>query len=151
MAMQRMTIGMILAVASVGVVVTALVSALLLTNQTIPNTGNLKTIGVNVYWDAACTNKVSSIDWGTVEANSTKSFTIYIKNNGTAAEVLGMSTGNWNPTSASSQISLSCNCTGYVLAHGSVVGSVLTLSVSPTITGITSFSFDITITGTENA
>jgi hypothetical protein len=150
MAMQRIRIGIFLAVVSIGIVATTLVSALLLSNQTIPSTGNLKTIGVGVYWDQACTSRVSSIDWEMMEPGTSKSFTVYVQNNGTVAEVLSMSTGNWNPSSASSQISLMWNCTNYLLAHGSVVGAVLTLSVSSNATGITGFGFDITITGTES-
>lgn len=150
MAMQRITIGMI-SVAAIGVVTIALVSGLLIANRSVSNSGSLKTIGVEVYWDQACTNRVSSIDWGTLEAGGTKSYTVYVKNNGTASETLSMMTSNWNPSATSSQISLNWNCTDYVLAHGSVVGAVFTLTVSSSISGIANFSFDITIVGTENA
>jgi hypothetical protein len=36
-----------------------------------------------------------------------------------------------------------------VLTSGSVVSAVLTLSVSSSVSGVTSFSFDITISGTQ--
>lgn len=143
-------VGMIIAAAATSILTVTLVSALLVANRVVPNNGNLKAIGVEVFWDRACTNRVTSIEWGTVEPGSSKSYTVYIGNNGTAAEVLSMSTGNWNPASASSQMSLAWNCTGYVLPSISVVGARLTLTVSPSIGGITSFSFDITITGTES-
>jgi hypothetical protein len=149
MAMQRMGVGAIIAAAAVSVAVIVLVSGLLATNQSIQNSGNLKTIGVVAYWDRACTNRVSNINWGTLEPGGVKSNTIYVKNNGTAAEVLSMATGNWAPANASTSISLSWNCTGYQLNHGSVVGAVLTLSVSPSTSGISTFGFDIIVTGTE--
>jgi hypothetical protein len=149
MAMQKTTIGTIAAV-MIGVAAIALVSGLLATNRLVPNTGIVKSIGVEVYWDQACTNRTTSINWGTLDAGGIKTYNVYVKNNGTAAESLSMTTSNWTPASASSQISLSWNCSGLVLAHESVVGASLTLSVSSSVSGIASFSFDITVTGTEN-
>jgi len=149
MAMQKATFGTIAAV-MIGVAAIALVSGLLATNRLVPNTGIVKSIGVEVYWDLACTNRTTSINWGTLDAGGIKTYNVYVKNNGTAAEVLSMTTSNWSPVSASSQISLGWNCSNYVLAQGSVAGASLTLSVSSSVSGITSFSFDITVTGTEN-
>jgi hypothetical protein len=54
---------------------------------------------------------------------------------------------NWVPTGSSSYIGLVWNRENQTVAVGSVVTAVLTLSVSPSITGITDFSFDIVITG----
>jgi len=51
---------------------------------------------------------------------------------------------------ASSYITLDWDRDDYVLSSGESVQAVLTLSVSSSITGITSFSFDIVITGTES-
>ncbi len=149
MAMQKATLGTIAAV-TIGVAAIALVSGLLVTNRMVPTTGNVNSIGVEVYWDLACTNRTTAINWGTIDAGGTRTFNVYVKNNGTAAEVLSMTTSNWSPASASSHISLGWNCSNYVLAHGSVVGASLTLSVSSSVSGITSFSFDITVTGTGN-
>jgi hypothetical protein len=150
MAMQKATIGTILGVAAVGVIVTALVTGLLISNQTIPNTGSLKTIGVIVCWDSGFTNATTSVNWGVLEPNSSRSYTVYVKNNGTAAETLSMTTANWSSTIASSYITLSWNRENYILAHGSYVQAILTLSVSPSIANVTSFTFDIIMTGTEN-
>jgi len=151
MAMRKFTIGTVLAVAAVIVVVAVVTAGLLVTSRTIPNSGAMQTIGVNVYWDSACTNLTTSIPWGTLDSNSSKSYTVYVKNNGTAAEVLRMTTANWNPSAAATYITLSWNRENYTLSHGSYVAAVLTLTVSPSIANITSFSFDITITGTESA
>jgi len=149
MAMQKVTVGAALAATLVGVIGVAMVVGLLSASRTIPNVGNMKTVGVSVYWDRACTNGTTSINWGVLEPNTSKSFTVYVKNNGTAAEMLSLASSNWNPSAAMSYMSLSWNCTNYVLSHDSVVGAVLTLTVSPNVSGITSFDFDIIITGTE--
>lgn len=148
MVMQKVTIGTVLAFAVVGMVVTAL--GAMVATRTISNTGNIKAIGVGVYWDSSCTNAVSSIDWGALEPGETKNYTIYVKNEGNVQVMLSMTTSNWNPASASSYITLSWNRENYVLSSGSVVSAVLTLSVSSSISGVTSFSFDIIITGTES-
>jgi hypothetical protein len=149
MAMQKITIGTVLAIAVLGMVVTAL--GALVATRTISNTGSLKAIGVGVYWDSSCTSAVSSIDWGALEPGVTKNFTIYVKNEGNVQVRLSMTTSNWNPASASSYITLSWNRENYVLSSGSVVSAVLTLSVSSSISGVTSFSFNIIITGTEQS
>jgi len=147
MAMQKVTIGTVLAVAVMGMFVSAL--GVLVATRTISNTGNLSAVGVGVYWDSSCNNDVVSIDWGALEPGATVGKTIYIKNEGSVAVLLGMTTDNWNPASASSYISLSWNRENYELSPGSVIQAVLTLSVSSSVSEITNFSFDIVITGTE--
>jgi hypothetical protein len=147
--MQKATIGTVMVAVLVGVVGIALVAGLLTASRTVPNSGNVKAVGVSVFWDSGCTNSTSSINWGLLEPNTSKSYTIYVKNNGTVGVALSMAASGWNPSNASSYLTLSWNCTGYGLSHGNVVAAYLTLSVLPNISGITSFSFDITITGTE--
>jgi hypothetical protein len=116
-----------------------------LRNQTISNVGSVMTIGVGVYWDQAATNPVSSINWGTIEPGSNVNKTVYIRNEGNAAATLSMATSNWNPANASSYMALSWNYGGQTLAVNEVKQVKLTLSISPSIAGITNFSFDITI------
>jgi len=150
MVMQKVQVGAILAIAMTGVVVSVLAASLLMAYQSIPNTGNVKGVGVGVYWDSDCTSNVTSINWGLLEPGETASVTVYIENKGSIPVSLNMTTDNWNPTSASDDITLSWNREGYVLnTTVPVVQTVLTLSVSPDTTGVTSFSFDIIITGTE--
>jgi len=146
MAMQKITMGTVLAIAVMGIVASAL--GALVATRTISNTGNLKAIGVGVYLDSSCTNPVSSIDWEVLDPGAKVNRTIYVRNEGNVAVTLSMTTGNWNPSSASSYITLTWNREGYVLSTESVVKAVLTLSVSSSISAITSFSFDIIISGT---
>ena len=151
MAMQKASL-MFLAAAAVSAVVLASALGLLAANQAVQNSGSvLKTIGVSVFSDKGCTTPISLINWGTLTPDSSTSRTIYVKNNGTAAEVLSMTTSQWNPVAASTYIQLNWNCTSCVLSHGSVVAAVLTLTVLPNIVNVTTFNFQITITGTEHA
>jgi len=120
-----------------------------LMNRTISNTGSIKAIGVGVYWDQACTNPVSSINWGILEPGSNVNRTVYIRNEGNTAARLAMATSNWSPSNASSYIALSWDYGGQTLNVIEVIQVTLTLSVSTDIAGITNFSFDITITASE--
>jgi len=150
MAMQKIHVGAILAIAMTGVVVSVLAASLLMAYQSIPNTGNVKGVGVGVYWDSDCTNNVTSINWGFLEPGATDNVTVYIKNEGNIPVTLSMTTDTWDPTSASENITLTWNRESYVLDPGSVQ-AILTLSVSSDISGVIEFSFNIVITGTEYA
>ena len=138
----------------VGIVVTVIlingtVMGTLLGMVTLPNMGTVKTMGVGVYWDNGCNNQVTSIDWGAVEPGATKDATVYIKNEGNAPATLSLETGNWNPPIAASYMSVTWNYGGQVINVGGVVQVKLSLSVSGMIEGITNFSFDIIITGSD--
>ncbi len=139
----------ILAIAGVGVVLTALVFGLLTTNQSFSNTGNIKAIGVNVYSDSGCTSRLSLIQWGTLEPSTRKNYTIYIKNTGNVAVLLNLTTASWNSSAARSYITLIWGREAYVLNPQTSVSAILTLTVSSSISGVQGFSFDVIITGTE--
>jgi len=117
-------------------------------NKSITNVGTMKTVGVGVYWDAALTNQVSSINWGVLEPGSNKTVSVYIRNEGNSAVTLSLQTSNWNPTNASTHMTLSWDYNGQSINVGSSILVKLTLSVSASISGINNFSFDIVIIGT---
>ena len=115
-------------------------------SKALSNSGSVKGVGVGVYWNQACTNATSSINWGNLDPGSNVNRTIYIRNEGNTAATLSMTTSNWNPATASSYMTLNWNYGGQTLSVNQVVQVKLTLSVPSSVTGITSFSFDITIT-----
>jgi len=137
---------LVLSALAIGIFGTAL--SLIQTNRTIPNAGSVKGIGVGIYGDSACTSPTSSINWGLIDPGSEKTETIYIRNEGNAAATLSKATQNWNPTTASSYMTLNWNYAGQTLSVNQVLQVKLTLVVSSTVTGITSFTFDITIAAT---
>ena len=125
------------------------IRALLMSSMSVPSVGTVKAIGVGVYWDSGCTTPVSSIGWGMIEPNETKtSDPVYIRNEGNADVTLSMETTNWDPSAASGYITLGWDYAGGVISPDGVVQVTFTLSVSSNIEGITSFSFDIIIVGT---
>lgn len=148
MAMQKSMRLALMAAFAVVVVAAALVSAAIVATRTVTSTGSIYAVGVQVFSDSACTIPASSVNWGAVTPGSVASVTLYLKNNGTVPVTLTVSYGTWSPASASSYMTPGWNCTNYALGSGSVVTAALTLTVLASVTGITTFSFAITITGT---
>jgi hypothetical protein len=150
MRVGRVPVGLVVVTVMAVIAAGVFGTSLLMANQRIPNAGNVKAVGVGVYWDSGCTENVTSIDWGFLEPGETTNVTVYVKNDGNIPVALFMKTDNWSPLLASENIALSWNRESYVLNPGSVE-AVLTLVVAEDIEGVTDFSFDITITGTEYA
>lgn len=117
------------------------------TDETVSNVGSVKAIGVGVYWYENCTGEVSFIDWGMLEPGSSENVTVYIRNEGNSVASLSMDTSNWSPSNASNYITLSWDYGGVSITPSEVVQVTFTLSVSASIEGIMSFSFDILIMG----
>lgn len=103
-------------------------------------------VTVSVYYEAECVNEVSSIDWGAVEAGSSKNVTVYVKNWGNRAVTLELSTQNWSPPEASNYMIVDWDYDGRLLNPDDVLQVQLTLTISANITDITTFSFEIVIT-----
>ena len=122
--------------------------SLIQTSRTVSSAGSVKGIGVGIYWNYACTNRTSSINWGLLDTGSNKTVTVYVRNEGNAVTTLSKATQSWNPSTASSYMTLNWNYAGQTLSVNQVLQIKLTLIVSSTISGITGFSFDITITAT---
>lgn len=124
------------------------VGALLL-SQTIFSTGTITTVNIEVYSDSECTQKLTSINWGQTAPGENVSTTIYVKNTGNTPVTLSMTTDSWNPQAAHSYITLTWNKSGISLPAGNSTAAVLTITVASNITGITSYSLNIIITGTN--
>jgi hypothetical protein len=117
-------------------------------NKTISNVGTLKlSVDVGVYWDASFTNRTTTINWGTLNPGTTKSYSLYIRNEGNTDLTLSMSTTNWSPSPASSYVTLNWNYNGQTVNPNGYVGVTFTLTVSNNIAGVSSFSFDISLVG----
>jgi hypothetical protein len=123
--------------------------AVLYANKIVLSTGRITTVNVGVYRDSAATQAVTSIDWGNLTAGSSTTYTLYIKNTGNTRETLSMATSVWTPTTASQYITITWDRTNAALNQNDVVLATLTLTVAANIdTSITTFSNNITITGT---
>jgi hypothetical protein len=102
-----------------------------------------------VYSNSACTSPIGNLNWGAMSPGGTATTTVYIKNTGGSNSLsLSIQASNWNPTSASQYLTLSWDKQGTVLAPGQSTEATITMTVSPSVTGITSFSVQISISGT---
>jgi len=122
------------------------------TSKTLSSTGSIQiqtTVDVGVYLDSQCTTQLSSMTWGTLEPGANQNVVCYIKNEGNTAMTLSMYASNWSPSSAENYLTLNWNYDSSPIDPDEVVQITFTLTVSPDITGITTFGFDITIVGTD--
>jgi len=118
-------------------------------SRIISNTGAIKTINIDAFWDLACTNKTTAINWGIMSPGSSKVVTIYVKNIGNVPLTLHLSTGNFVPANASVILTTwNIISTNYV-QPAQVMPANVTLTVPATISGITNFSYDIILVGIE--
>ena len=140
---SAMLMAMAIAIACSG----SVIYGLLQNSAKIGSKGTVKSIGVEVYSDSACINKVSSMDWGMAEPGSVKDTTVYVKNTGNAPVTLSLGTDKWNPPAASSYMRLTWDYGGGSIGPSSNVQVKLTLTLFANVTGVTSFSFDIIVTG----
>jgi len=118
-------------------------------NKSLPSQGTIKAVNLSVYWDNACTNTTTAVNWGMLSPGSANNVTLYVRNEGNVAVKLNMTTQSWNPTNTSTYITLMWNREAQVLNSQTVAAATLTLSVSANISGITNFSFNIIMTGVE--
>lgn len=150
MTMRKATVASVVVIVVMGLMASAL-GAVVATRTISNSAGKTRTtvVGVGVYSDSACATALSTISWGNLNTGYAETYTMYVKNQGNVPVTLNMAAGNWNPSSASRYITLTWNKKNYVLPAGQVVQAVLTLTVSSKVSGVTSFSFSLTITGTQ--
>ena len=141
-------------IAVIALVITALAltvttAALLSSNQTVPLSGTINAVNLGVYSDSACTTPATALTVGTLNPGGTTTQTVYIKNTGNVPETLTMTTGNWNPANANTYLTLSWNRQNTVLNAGASIQATLTLTAAANTGSLTTFSCDVTLTGTQ--
>jgi hypothetical protein len=105
--------------------------------------------GIEVYWDSKCTNRVSSIDWGSLQPGTNKTVTLFVRNKGKNPVTLSYYLSNWSPSEIADCLSLTWDYFGQSIEFKETVQVVFTLYVSGNAETIENFSFDIVIVGTQ--
>ena len=139
----------VVALAIAGIILTVTTIAALTDSQQIPLSGSITAVNVDVYSDSGLATPCTSLNVGTISPGSTVTQNIWIKNNGTVPVTLTMALGNWNPSNAGSYLTLTWNRQSYSLAAGANVQATLTLTAAANTGSLTTFSCDVTITGTQ--
>ena len=145
MSMQKAVAGSGIAVAVI-VIMTSVLAAMQ-PSTTITNTGTIQALNLGVYQDSACTQPLSTVNWGTLRPATSANVTIYVKNTGNAAITLNMTVTAWSPSTASSYITLTWDRQNQQLTPGSSVPALLTLAVSASVNGFTDFNCTTIISG----
>lgn len=120
---------------------------LLIAQVKIYNVASLKTIGVQVFWNQNQTEPVSQINWGTLEPDTSKTITVYVRSIGNTPITLTIYTEKWKPSNCIEYITLTATPNNIVIEPSEVREVSLTLNVASDIQGITTFSFDIVFNG----
>jgi archaellum component FlaG (FlaF/FlaG flagellin family) len=145
-------IGLIVIAVSLSVASSGALSALT-GSQNLRTSGTLAqvqgSVNLGIYTDPQCTQNASFVNWGALQPGGSTTKTIYIKNLGDSEVALSLSTYDWAPQDAIPAITLIWNQDNTRLAPQETLQTTLTLSVAPDVsTTITTFSFNILITGT---
>jgi len=140
--------GVVLTLVVLGLILFAFM--LLMSTNPITNVSAVEANVVGVYWDSNCTDRVFSIDWGSLAPGSVKSIVVYIRNEVEEPIYLMISTTSWNPSEASDYMTLGWDCAGYRMNPGEILQTTLIFSVTRYVEGISVFSFDILITGSDS-
>lgn len=103
-------------------------------------------LGLGVSHDIFGNQRVEHVDWGLVEPGDTVNVTIFIRNTNLKSVFVDLSTDTWVPEGADTFLSASWDFGEEPLGVGKIRETLLILTVSPDVTGISEFSFDIVFT-----
>ena len=140
-----------IALVIIGIALTFTTFAALNASSTLSSSGSITTsANLGVYSDSGCTQPLSTINWGSPSPGGTVNQTIYVKNTSSGLSLnLTIATSSWSPASANGPVTITWNQQYADLQPGASVAAVITLTVSSSISDITNFSVQITITGTN--
>ncbi len=102
-------------------------------------------VDLRTYADPECSRELTSLDWGQLDANSTNTYTIYLKNMSEIPVTIRYAKANWEPANAKDYFTLIWNEPKSPLTAGGVTKQTFWLYVSPKIQSIGNFNVDIVI------
>lgn len=116
--------------------------------NSVPSVSAVEATGsIGIYWDAACTKTVSSINWGVLSPGQTKNVVVYARNEGNQSILLAVIPMNYSPANASKYLNFTWTCVNTGIAVSKTAQVTQSLYVSPNVGGISDFSFDIIFSG----
>ena len=105
--------------------------------------------GIEIYSDEKGTNRINSLDWGTLNPKTTKTITIFVQNTGKDPITLNYYASNWNPTEIEKYLTLNWDYKEQIIQFKEKIQITFSLIVSENIQINTNFNFDIDITKTQ--
>ena len=104
-------------------------------------------IEIDIFSNQACTELMTDVEWGEIEAGGKSNVHIFIKNRGDTDVIISLITENWSSSMAENNMDLVWNYNGIPIKPNEVTAVTLTLSVDPDCQELNSFGFDIIIIG----
>jgi hypothetical protein len=149
MQFQKLSKVALIALTVSAILLTVSTAALLSSSLMVPGTGTMTAVNLGIYSDSGCTQTVTALNVGTVNPGTNVTQTIYVKNTGNIPETLTMTANNWNPTNATSSLTLTWNRQNTVLDSGTSIQATITLTAAANTGSLTTFSFNVILTGTQ--
>ena len=143
----------LLTVAALAVALTTIAAVTM--NQSVSTSGTI-TAGPNVgvFSNSACTNAITTINWGSIQVGNSASYTLYVEDTGGVQMAPSITIGAISPSTAVGYITITMTSPTSLPAEiqpgvSNALAVTFTVTVSSTTpSSITSFSNTITISGT---
>jgi len=113
-------------------------------------TGQLYKVNVNIYRDQDGATELTVMDFGVLAPGETKAFVAYVESKSSGQVTLSYFTSNWVPANASQFITLAWDYNGISIQPNHLFKTTFTLKASPSISGIDTFTFLITVLAQKN-
>ena len=108
--------------------------------------GTIQGEGVDLFYDSACTDNVTLLDWGDVIPGTETVWVLYLKNVGNVNGTFYVYTGNWSSPIADQYLTFSWNYTAGMIVEPDIAIPVeFVLACDPDVDNFKDFSFDILI------
>jgi len=101
---------------------------------------------LGIYWDPELLEPADVIDWGILRPGEAKNITLYLVNETPSPIHISLNSSEWHPASAYRHMSVAWNHEGSLMGPSAVLKSDLSLTASPDIVNVETFSFNIVIT-----
>lgn len=109
------------------------------------NMNNSSNAGIEIYWDKQGTNRVTSLEWGSLEPGTEKTITLFIKNKGKNSITLSYFISNWQTPEIVNYLNLTWDYIGQPIQFKELFQLKFTLYIAENAKTTENFSFDITI------
>ena len=104
-------------------------------------------VELDIFIDFQCSIKMTTINWGVLEAGETSHIPIFVKNIGETKITLGLFTEIWSSQQASENMHLSFDYDGIIIQPNQIVNGSLTLQIDQNCPELSQYGFDIIIVG----
>lgn len=102
-----------------------------------------------LYFDVDCTEKVSTLNWGSLEPGSHNILTIYVRNVGSRSSIVRLSSRNWTPSKLDASTYLSWNLENATVKPNEIRRAELTLHIGDNMFSVSELNFEVIISVTE--